>query len=62
MRSIKFPTKVDSICFLNPRGDLLVSHATKVSQIKFTAYWNKVFDYYGITDSKLDGELKFKAQ
>lgn len=62
LREIVFPTPIDSVCFLNERGDLLVSHAKRVSYIKFTTYWSKVFDYYGITVAKDDEELAQKAK
>jgi len=39
---------------LNTEGDLLVSHAQRISHIKFQTYWTKIFDYYGITKSKDD--------
>jgi len=51
LREIQFPNTVDSICFLNERGDLLVSHDTRLSHIKFEAYWTRIFDYYGITNT-----------
>jgi len=28
-----------------------------VSHLKFKAYWTKIFDYYGITNSKEDENL-----
>ena len=51
------PTPCDSICFRNPRGDLLVSHSNRVSLIKLETYWTRVFDYYGVTDSTTDKSL-----
>ena len=62
IREIVFPTKVDSVCFLNSAGDLLISHAKRISCIKFTTYWSKVFDYYGITLSKEDPILSELAK
>lgn len=62
IREIVFPTKVDSACFLNSAGDLLISHAKRISCIKFTTYWSKVFDYYGITLSKEDPILSELAK
>lgn len=50
------------MCFLNAEGDLLVSHSQRISYIKFTAYWTKIFDYYGITVSREDEELNRIAQ
>lgn len=54
LREINFPTAIDSVCFLNSRGDLIVSHAKRVSTIKFETYWTKTFDYFGVTTSKYD--------
>lgn len=51
LREIVFPTKIDSIAFLNSAGDILVSHAERVSKILLAEYWTKTFDYYGITKS-----------
>lgn len=61
LREIMFPTPVDSICFLNARGDLLVSHAKRISQIKIQSYWTKTFDYYGVTCSREDEDLHQKG-
>lgn len=57
VREINFPGKIDSIAFLNSAGDLLVSHAQRISKIKMTEYWTKTFDYYGITKSSEDPAL-----
>jgi hypothetical protein len=57
LREVKFPSRVDCVCFLNAKGDLLVSHAKRISLVKFTTYWTKVFDYYGVTCSQEDEEL-----
>ena len=51
MREIIFPHPVDSVCFLNTSGDLLVSHEERISVIKFETYWTKSFDHFGITKS-----------
>ena len=48
LREIQFPTSIDSVCFLSSRGDLLVSHANRISLIKVETYWTEVFDWYGI--------------
>jgi hypothetical protein len=57
LREIQMPTPCDSICFRNPRGDLLVSHSNRVSLIKLETYWTRVLDYYGVTDSTTDNTL-----
>lgn len=54
IREIQLPTSVESVCFLNKQGDLLISHAARVSHLRFATYWTKIFDYYGITNSKDD--------
>lgn len=51
LREILFPHPVDSVCFLNTKGDLLVSHEERISVIKFETYWTKSFDHFGITTS-----------
>lgn len=56
------PTRIDSICFMNSRGDLLVSHSNRVSLIKLETYWTRIFDYNGITNSSEDGSLKKAAE
>jgi len=33
-----------------------------VSTIGFATYWSKVFDYFGLTESKFDEELAIRAQ
>jgi len=40
IREIKFPDKVDSVCFMNNAhsstiGDILIAHEKRISQIKF---------------------------
>ena len=35
IREITFPNKVDSVCFMNKEGDILVAHDTRISVIKF---------------------------
>ena len=49
MREINFPHAIDSVCFLNTKGDLLVSHEARISVIKFETYWAKSMDHFGIT-------------
>lgn len=57
LREIQFPDHIDSVCFLNDKGDLLVSHSKRISKIDFGTYWTKIFDYYNITRSKEDPSL-----
>ena len=35
LREVKLPTRVDSVCFLNSSGDVLVSHSERVSLLEF---------------------------
>jgi hypothetical protein len=39
IREINFPNKVDSVCFLNEQGDLVVGHEQRLSVIRFRTYW-----------------------
>ena len=39
IREILFPTSIDSVCFLDNSGDLLISHAERISHIKFSTYY-----------------------
>ncbi len=57
LREIALPDQIDSVCFLNDQGDLLVSHNQRISKIEFSAYWTKTFDYFGVTRSKDDPTL-----
>lgn len=57
IREIQFPGLIDSVAFLNTAGDLLVSHAERISKIRIAEYWTKTFDYFGITRSADDPEL-----
>ena len=45
LREIMFPSRIDSVCFGNARGDLLVSHDKRVSQISFDRYKTRTFDF-----------------
>jgi len=54
LREIQFPNPVDSICFLNQFGDLLISHESRISHLRFKTYWTRLFDYYGVTNSSSD--------
>lgn len=51
LREIRFPPNhpIDSVCFLNAQGDLLVSHAQRISFIQFETYWTTTFSHYGCT-------------
>ena len=39
VREITFPNKVDSVCFMNEHGDIMVAHDKRISVIKFQTYW-----------------------
>ena len=39
LREINFPNRVDAVCFLNEKGDILVGHDRRLSVIKFITYW-----------------------
>jgi hypothetical protein len=52
LREIQFPDRVDGACFVSKSGDLVVAHGQRVSVVTMRKYWSRVFDYYGITDSK----------
>ena len=61
IREIQFPDKIDttersnaieSVCFLNTKGDILISHDKRISKINFETYWTKLFDYYGVTSAQ----------
>lgn len=41
-----FPNRIDSVCFANAKGDLLVSHDKRVSQILYKKYKSKTFDFF----------------
>lgn len=45
LREIAFPQRIDSVCFLNAKGDLLVSHDKRVSLINIERYRTKTFEY-----------------
>ena len=45
LREISFPHKVDSVCFYNADGDILVSHEKRVSLINYQRYKTSSFDY-----------------
>ena len=45
LREIAFPHKVDSACFYNAAGDILVSHEQRVSLVGYARYKTETFDY-----------------
>ena len=45
MREIMFPHKIDSVCFYNAEGDILVSHEKRISLILYQRYKVAAFDY-----------------
>lgn len=45
LREIVFPHRVDSVCFYNAAGDILVSHEKRVSLINFKRYRTSSFNY-----------------
>jgi len=45
LREIAFPHKVDSVCFFNASGDILVSHEQRVSVIAYERYMTESFNY-----------------
>ena len=49
LREIQLPNPIQSVCFLNNEGDILISHASRISLLRFSSYWTKIFDYYGLT-------------
>ena len=55
MREIVFPDPVDSVCFLNEKGDILVSHVQRISKIKYETYWTSTFTHFGFT--KIDDPI-----
>lgn len=57
LREIAFPHPVDSVCFFNTSGDLLVSHENRVSIILYERYSTKSFDY--VNENR--GKIKLQA-
>ena len=45
MREIFFPHGIDSVCFHNNEGDILVSHEKRISLIQYQRYKIAAFDY-----------------
>ena len=62
LREIQFPTPIDSACFLNSNGDLLISHVERISLIKFESYWNTTFTHFGLTKTTDPIHLKYKEE
>ncbi len=55
LREINFPNRVDSVCFINDWGDILVGHDRRLSIIKFITYW-PFRDDKGVLDTRCDVE------
>ena len=62
MREIIFPDQIDSVCFLNPRGDILVSHVQRISKILYETYWTSSFTNFGFTELDDPIHLKYKEE
>ena len=60
MREIQFPHPIDSVCFINERGDILVSHVSRISKIKFETYWTGSFTNFGFTELNDPIHLNYK--
>ena len=60
LREILFPHPVDSVCFLNKEGDILVSHESRISQIRYQTYWTSSFTNFGFTATDDPIHLKYK--
>ena len=45
LREISFPGQIESACFCNAEGDILVSHEHRVSLITHNRYRTKTFDF-----------------
>ena len=45
IREIQLPHQVDSVCFLNSDGDLLISHEKRVSKLEYKMFKSKIFGY-----------------
>lgn len=53
VREIKFPEPITAVCFLNPKGDILVGHIGKVSSVMAVDY--KPFESKELTAFNEDG-------
>ena len=61
LREIQFPHSVDGVCFLNCKGDILVSHVERISHIKFETYWRATFTQFGVTKTTDEVHRTYKA-
>ena len=62
LREIQFPDPIDSVCFVNERGDILVSHVSRISKIKYETYWTSSFTNFGFTDINDPIHLEYKQK
>ena len=62
LREIQFPHPVDGVCFLNMKGDILVSHVERISHVKFETYWTSTFTQFGVTKLTDGIHIKYKAK
>jgi hypothetical protein len=53
LREIAFPHAVDSVCFFNCSGDILVSHEKRVSLVTYERYKTRSFDYVAENQGKV---------
>lgn len=60
MREIIFPHAIDSVCFLNTNGDILVSHVQRISKIRYDTYWTSTFTHFGFTNVTDPIHVKYK--
>ena len=61
LREIHFPKAIDSVCFLNKDGDILVAHDQRISKIRYETYWTSSFTHFGFTDLDDPIHLRYKA-
>lgn len=61
IREIQFPLdhQIDSVCFFNAQGDLLISHNSSISLVKFETYWTPTFSHWGITNKEHPTHVNF---
>jgi len=59
MREITFPHSIDSVCFLNQHGDILISHVQRISKIRFEKYWTSSFTHFGFTQTTDPVHLRY---
>ena len=60
MREISFPHPIDGVCFLNERGDILVSHVHRISKICYETYWTSSFTHFGFTKTTDQIHIRYK--